>query len=111
MATHALRVAAEPFEWDGYCTRCNRGVSLDDGCETPTTAREAVCHECDKILLREEGAADERAKIVAFLRRLRDKESRRVPAPECGRGATLPSGVRVALDEAAIWIEGGRHDV
>lgn len=47
-----------PFEWEGYCTRCEDGVSLDEGSETPTTPREAVCHACDKILIREEAIGE-----------------------------------------------------
>lgn len=43
------------FYWEGYCTRCHRGVSWDEDADPPETEREAVCHECDRELTYQEG--------------------------------------------------------
>lgn len=37
---------AEPWEWDGYCPRCQHGISLDEGSDDPETEDEALCHTC-----------------------------------------------------------------
>lgn len=63
--------AEEEFYWEGYCTRCECGVSWEND-HPPETKREAVCHACDKALHYEEGVATERARIIAVLNGLKD---------------------------------------
>ncbi|MDA4131845.1 MAG: hypothetical protein OK454_01790, partial [Thaumarchaeota archaeon] len=34
------------WEWDGECSTCGVTYELDEGCESPNTKEDALCHAC-----------------------------------------------------------------